>query len=73
VAYGLKPGTISGVVELGAGFHIVKVFEKRAPRTAPLVEVRDQVKQYLGQMQRQTFYQQFLDEVKGKTKVEVLV
>jgi peptidyl-prolyl cis-trans isomerase C len=73
VAYGLKPGTISGVVELGAGFHIVKVFERRAPRTIPLVEARDQVKAFLGQTQRQNFYQQFLDEVKARTKIEILV
>jgi peptidyl-prolyl cis-trans isomerase C len=73
VAWGLKPGTTSGIVELGAGFHIVKVFERRAPRTAPLVEVRDQVKAFLAQNQRQAIYQQFLDQVKSKTKIEILV
>jgi peptidyl-prolyl cis-trans isomerase C len=73
VAWGLKNGTTSGVVELGAGFHIIKVHERRAPRTAPLTEVRDQVKAFLVQGQRQTLYQQFLEQTKGKIKIEILV
>jgi peptidyl-prolyl cis-trans isomerase C len=73
VAWGLKNGTTSGVVELGAGLHIIKVHERRAPRTAPLTEVRDQVKAFLVQGQRQTLYQQFLDQTKSKIKIEILV
>ena len=34
VAWGLKNGTTSGVVELGAGFHIIKVHERRAQNRA---------------------------------------
>jgi len=73
VAWGLKDGATSGVVELGAGFHIIKVHERRAPRTAPLTEVRDQVKAFLVQGQRQTLYQQFLDQTKSKIKTEILI
>jgi len=80
VAWGLKPGAMSGVVELGLGqanvtpgFHIIKVHERRGPRTVPLTEVREQVKAFLLQGQRQAKLEQFINETKAKTKVQILV
>jgi len=73
VAFGLKVGAMSDVVELGSGFHIIKVTEKRGPRTAPLTEVREQIKAFLLQGQRQAKLEQFLQQVKGKTKVQILI
>lgn len=80
VAWGLKPGAMSGVVELGggaanvtSGFHIIKVHERRAPRTVPLAEVRDQIKAFLLQDQRQAKLEQFINQIKAKTKVQILV
>jgi parvulin-like peptidyl-prolyl isomerase len=73
VAFGLKPGTMSGVVELQSGLHIIKVHERRGPRTAPLAEVRDNVKQFLLDGQRQTKLDQLLGQIKAKSKIEILV
>jgi peptidyl-prolyl cis-trans isomerase C len=73
VAFGLKPGTMSGVVELQSGLHIIKVHERRGPRTAPLAEVRDKVKEFLLDGQRQSKLDQLLGQIKAKSKIEILV
>jgi peptidyl-prolyl cis-trans isomerase C len=73
VAFSLKPGTMSGVVELQTGLHIIKVDERRGPRTAPLLEVRDQVKQFLMNEQRQAKIDQLVGQIKAKSKIEILV
>jgi parvulin-like peptidyl-prolyl isomerase len=73
VMLALKPGEMSDVVELGAGFHIIKLHEKRAPRTVPLEEVRADVKAFLTQSQQKAKLDQFMGETKAKSKIEVLV
>ena len=73
VAFSLKPGTMSGVVELQTGLHIIKVHERRGPRTAPLTEVRGNVKEFLENGQRQTKLDALLGQIKAKSKIEILV
>jgi peptidyl-prolyl cis-trans isomerase C len=73
VAFALKPGTMSGVVELQTGLHIIKVHERRGPRTAPLAEVRDNVKEFLVNGQRQTKLDALLGQIKAKSKIQILV
>jgi peptidyl-prolyl cis-trans isomerase C len=64
---------VSPVVETPFGFHIIKVHERRAPRTAPLSEVGGQIKDFLTQGQREQKLEQFVEQVKGKRKIEILV
>ena len=73
VAFALKPGTMSGVIELQTGLHIIKVHERRGPRTAPLTEVRDNVKEFLLNGQRQTKLDALLGQLKAKSKIQILV
>ena len=64
---------MSGVVETPFGFHIIKVLERRGPRTAPLEEVGPEVKQFLTNQQREANIEAFVNDAKTKSKIEVLI
>jgi len=72
-AFKTKPGTVSQLVETPFGYHIIKVIERRGPRTAPFDEVSAQIKDFLTQGQREQKLEQFVEQMKAKGKIEILV
>jgi peptidyl-prolyl cis-trans isomerase C len=73
VAFNLKPGEISDLVETQFGYHIIRVAEKEPGRTIPLDEVRPRVEQFLENRNREEQTEAFVQSLRSKGKVEILI
>ncbi len=72
-AFSLKPGQISDLVTTQFGYHIIKVTEQRAASTVPFEQVSGRIKEFLTQQQKQQKVEAFVNSLKQKAKIEVLV
>ncbi len=72
-AFAMKPGQISDIVTTQFGYHIIKVTDRRAASTVPFEQVSERIKEYLAEQQKQQKAQAFIESLKQKAKIEVLV
>ncbi len=69
VAFNLKPGERSGVIETPGAFYIMLVEDKRQARVRNLSDVRDDIEKILLAKERDRLQQQWLDKLRKKTYV----
>jgi peptidyl-prolyl cis-trans isomerase C len=69
----LKVGEVSGVVETQFGYHIIKLTDRKAARIVPLAEVSPRIGQFLMMREQQQKAGSFVESLKAKSKIEILI
>ena len=73
VAFLLKKGELSEVVQTKFGFHIIKVFDKKPAGIAPLSDVRDFITRYLQMEVSKKKLAAHMEELKEKAEIKVFL
>lgn len=68
-AFSMKPNTISGVVQTPYGYHIILVTDRQKAGLEPFDNVKDEIKDYLTNMEKIKVLQQFIDTLKNNAKI----
>jgi peptidyl-prolyl cis-trans isomerase C len=68
--FSMKPGQLSDIVTTQFGYHIIKVAERAA---VPFEKVSPKIKEFLTEQQKRDRAQAFIESLKQKARIEVLV
>ena len=69
-AFSTAPGKLSKLVKTRFGWHLLKIEDKKAPRTQGFDEVKDEIRQNLATERRRGAFVQWLGKRKAEAKVE---
>jgi peptidyl-prolyl cis-trans isomerase SurA len=69
VAFALKAGQHSGVIETTEGYYILQVEDVKAAHVQPIGEVRDQIEKTLLQQQRQKMQELWIKQLRAKAYI----
>jgi len=70
-AFALKEGGVSEIIESPAGFHIIKVIEKRGGGLKPIEEVREEIRARIEEQKTGEKFQEWMETLRKKAHVEI--
>ena len=71
VAFSLKEGATSGIVQTKFGYHIIKLTGKRAAGTRSFEEVKDQIKAAIAPEKQQETFKKLKEDLKKDAKLSI--
>jgi len=70
VVFNLNPDQVSDVFRTRFGFHVAKVYDRRAPAVQPLKDVRSQVMEEVAEQKKEQALGDYLDGLRSKAAIE---
>ena len=73
VAFALAPGQNSGLVRAKTGWIVLKAEDKRSAKAPPVEDVKDRIREKLGNQQAEVYRKQYIDELKREAVIEIKI
>jgi len=71
IAFWLKPGEVSPIIELEDGYHIIKVVGKIKEKVTELEDARESIKEFLMNEKASSVFKKWLEEEKAIADIEI--
>lgn len=72
VAFSLKEGETSDIVETIYGFHIIRAIEKRKKRTPDFEVIKEDLMQYLVRKNAEKYYESYIESLKKSANIQYI-
>lgn len=72
VAFSLRPGEVSPVVQIGGTYYILMIEAKKNATVKPISDVRDEIERNLIQQERMKAQERWLDTLRQKAYIKIL-
>lgn len=70
VAFSLKEGEVSGIIETRYGYHIIKLIERRPKRKIEFEPIKEDLMQYVARKNAEKYYEEFVEGLKKKSNIQ---